>query len=594
LAILAAPAAAAAVLRALAPRRPVLAAPVLTRQDAAAALLVVALVPAMVGLPYAHVGEALPEGRAYRAYFTADFIWSRTVVVELAKGDQPPRNMFLRGDPLNYYWLPHLLSANEYRASRSRLDADTILLVNGLGLGVLFAAFLYGFVRHFATGPVAAALGCAFALAFVSVEASWFLWREWRAGRPLEIVLGMNVDGITRWILGSVLVDGLQRMLLYQPTHHAVTYAAALSALAALVSARAVAAPAVARLVGALLGAALLFSPFSAGMIGSAVALYYGLRLALEGRLRSAPLLALRAAVPIAAAIGTAVAVGYVDPSGGLVDFGLNRMAARNASLVVPLSFGLLLPAGLAGLAVGLARRPRETLALAILVAVCFACYFYVDVRDHQHVYVAWRAGHVLIVAFGALLAVFSAWVRSCGRAARIAWAVCLALGAALAAPTTALDLYTAQDIENRAFGPGFRWTVILSPGELEGLTWLREHTAPDAIVQVEPFVRGRDTWSYVTAFAERRMAAGLPISMVPLAKYEAASARIREIYRSTDAADAYSRAARERIDYLVVGAPERAAYPQLERLLDSRPDLFVPVFRNGEMTIYRLRGSRR
>ena len=35
--------------------------------------------------PFAHVGEELPEGRAYRAYFTADFVWEVAVVAELAK-----------------------------------------------------------------------------------------------------------------------------------------------------------------------------------------------------------------------------------------------------------------------------------------------------------------------------------------------------------------------------------------------------------------------------------------------------------------------------------------------------------------------------
>ena len=47
--------------------------------------LVLLAVTLVVGLPYAHVGEELPEGRAYRAYFTADFVWEVAVVAELAK-----------------------------------------------------------------------------------------------------------------------------------------------------------------------------------------------------------------------------------------------------------------------------------------------------------------------------------------------------------------------------------------------------------------------------------------------------------------------------------------------------------------------------
>src|SRR5207253_4590590 len=92
------------------------------------------------------------------------------------------------------------------------------------------------------------------------------------------------------------------------------------------------------------------------------------------------------------------------------------------------------------------------------------------------------------------------------------------------AAPTTAIDFYNTQDVANRALGPGFRWTLILTPDEIEALDWITTRTPADAIVQIEPSVRDSFTWAYIPAFAERRMAAGLPIGMVPLDKYQAAS----------------------------------------------------------------------
>jgi hypothetical protein len=588
-----APLPALAVVHLLAPRTGVLVPPTLTRRDIAAVLLVLCFVPAIVGRPFSQVGRQLPEGTAYRAYFTADFIWARTVVVELAKAERPPRNMFLRGDPLNYYWLSHLLSAMEYRWNTPALTVDRILLVNALGLSLVFVAFLYGFIRHFANSPAAAAVGCAFALAFASIEATWFLRRLWQRGQPLDIILSYNVDGISRWVLGSVVVDGLHRLLLYQVTHHAVAYGAALSALVAMVASPDPARPALAWLTGLLLGGALLFSSFSALMIGVAVAGCYAIRLIAAGQLRRLPGVAVRAAVPIAAAVGVSIALHYVDAGGGLVKFGLNRVAARNALLVVTLSFGLLLPAGLLGIAVGVATRRWRTLALALLAGVCFAFYFFVNVLDHLDTYVAFRAGHIIIITLGTLLAVLAEWIWARGRLVRVAAAACAVLAAALAIPTALFDIINCQDVFNRKPGPGFRWTVILSPGEVEGMTWIRERTRPDAIVQVEPFARGRDTWSYVPAFAERRMAAGLPISMVPLAKYERASERIREIYRAVDPGDAYLKAGRERIDYLVVGAPERRAYPAFQQTIELRPDLFVRVFGNGDLSVYRIRGVR-
>ena len=160
------------------------------------------------------------------------------------------------------------------------------------------------------------------------------------------------------------------------------------------------------------------------------------------------------------------------------------------------------------------------------------------------------------------------------------------------ALPMTIIDVYNSQDVFNRAQGPGFRWTVVLSPDEVKALDWIRQSTPRDARVQVEPRVRGRDTWAYVPAFAERRMSAGLPIGMIPLAKYEKASGEIAQLFQSTTAADAYAGALAHCIDYLVVGPPERRAYPALQPLLDANPQLFAPTFRNDAIGVYAVSGS--
>jgi hypothetical protein len=94
---------------------PLLRAPEFDRRDVIPVLLVLALVPLVVGRPFAKVGEMRPEGKAYRAYFIADFEWAMAVVSEVSKGDIPPRNPFLAGDTLHYYWLSDLLSAVEHR-----------------------------------------------------------------------------------------------------------------------------------------------------------------------------------------------------------------------------------------------------------------------------------------------------------------------------------------------------------------------------------------------------------------------------------------------------------------------------------------------
>src|SRR6476660_9852789 len=115
--------------------------PRLDRRDAAALAFVFLAVPAIRGRPYSQVGIDLPEGRAYRAYFTADFVWEMAVASEVSKGAMPPRNPYYLGDDLHYYWLMHLLPAVEHRAAGRSIPLEKILLVNAFAIGLAFAGF---------------------------------------------------------------------------------------------------------------------------------------------------------------------------------------------------------------------------------------------------------------------------------------------------------------------------------------------------------------------------------------------------------------------------------------------------------------------
>lgn len=582
-----APLVAVGVAIALARLAPALTLPRLGRADLVAACLVLLIVPLVVARPYARVGAEVPEGRAYRAYFTADFVWAVAVVTEVSKGDLPPRNMFFRGDDLRYYWFAHLLPAVEHRAGGSSLPAEKILLVNDLLLGLTLVGFLYLFVRHFVESPPAAAAAVVAAVLFSSFEGAAFLWRLWAEGRPLDAVRYVNIDAITRWSYRSMPVDGLHRLLLYQPQHQ-LGYILGLSALLLVLQAKERLRPGVLFLAGICLGASLLLSSFAALMLGIIVAAVSAIHLAQARRLRELIAGAVAGAAPVAGAVALSQAFRYVDTGGSLVAFGLNETAARNALVAVFLSFGPMLLAAIAGAGIAVRRRSlRRFWPLLAATGVCWLFYFLVDVPEHQHVYVGWRAGHLLFVAFAAFCGYWLQEGWRAGGVARTMTVLAAAAMAAAAAPMTAIDLFNTQDIGNRARGPGFRWTVILSPDELEAMEWLRRSTPPSSIVQVEPVVRGRDTWAYVPTFAERRMSAGLPISMIPLQKYEAASERIKRLYQLTAAQEAHAAAGAACIDYLVVGPPERAAYARFEPMLDANPEYFAPAYRNPSVAIY-------
>ena len=310
-----------------------------------------------------------------------------------------------------------------------------------------------------------------------------------------------------------------------------------------------------------------------------------------QGRLRGILHCAILGAAPVSLAIGISAALGYTDPGDDLlIRFGLNPVAVRRWPFMLLLSFGPLLFAGIAGL-----LRWKWALGLgapaAALVVAAMTFYFVADVPDMSGVWVGWRSGHLLLIAFAIMGAAggAAAWQRLSWRPL---FALALALAILAALPTVAVDVFNAQDIANRAQGPGFPWTLVISPAERAGLNWIRANTAHDALVQVEPYVRDAGTWAYVPAFAERRMATGLPISMIPLRPYQEASKHVRSgIFGACTAAEAHATATLLHIGYLVVGAPERAAYPGGVATIAGRADLFAEVFRNDALTIYAVAG---
>ncbi len=105
----------------------------------------------------------------------------------------------------------------------------------------------------------------------------------------------------------------------------------------------------------------------------------------------------------------------------------------------------------------------------------------------------------------------------------------------------------------------------------------------------MDPTVRERATWSLIPSFAERRMAAGLPISLLDAPEYHERSARARAMYETSSAAQAAEIARSLRIDYVYVDAVERAAHPAAAKF-DAAPALFERVFADADVAVYRVR----
>jgi hypothetical protein len=106
----------------------------------------------------------------------------------------------------------------------------------------------------------------------------------------------------------------------------------------------------------------------------------------------------------------------------------------------------------------------------------------------------------------------------------------------------------------------------------------------------MEPIVRAREHWTLIPSFAGRRMAAGQPISLLPLPEYKEKSEQVRTLFATTNVADALAIARRLRLDYLYVDGEDVRAYPEGTRKFDEHPESFERVFENDEVRIYRVR----
>jgi uncharacterized membrane protein len=215
---------------------------------------------------------------------------------------------------------------------------------------------------------------------------------------------------------------------------------------------------------------------------------------------------------------------------------------------------------------------------------------FYLVRLSVEGSYIGFRAGQLLQLALPGLAALFFAQLWRAERKWRATAAVIALVLLAIGLPTTLIDTYNAQDIGNRRMGPGFRWTIMLTPEEQEAFLWIRRHTAPTAIVLMDPIAHGRETWSQIPTFAWRRTAAARPISLMNIPEYIERSRRARTIYAGRRPEIAATAARALGADYIFIGPAEQKAHPAAALAkFDTREDLFQIVFANAGARVYRV-----
>jgi hypothetical protein len=546
-------------------------------------LLLLLLVPATFLFPYRNLGSVDAAGnRQYRAYFTADFVWHTALTSELTKYEMPPRNPYLGDRPMHYYWtyflVPAVIAGEGPPALR---DLELCLKANAFYSAVLFLGMLITITWQGAASRAATALAVVLAVLAASAEGAYAVWKLAAQGRSLAGLTDLNIDAMTAWDFGGLRIDSLVRSMWYNP-QHSMSAALGLMTWPIACTAGVGASFGVILLAGLALAGSTIFNP----LIGGVFSLIYGAVILFDA-LRSSRIRQLlnhcAAAVPVGMAIVWCVANEMVEGAGGVVVLGWGGLAAHAPLQTLLLSLGPLLLPALAGMWRPW-RLPMRLWPAAAALMVSLVLFYCVRLSVESS-YIGFRAGQILQLALAVPAAsVFAGLWKGRRYVALGAVAVVLI---SVGLPTTVIDTFNAQDVGNRRMGPGFHWTVTVSPDEQAAFAWIRRQTPETAIVQMDPIAHGRETWSQVPTFAWRRMAAGQPISLMNIPEYEERSRTVHAMYIDADPEEAWRMARELKIDYIFIGPVERGVTPEAIAKFHSRPDFFQTVFANDTTRIF-------
>ncbi len=565
---------------------PLIPLPEWTKRDSAALLLVLHLVPLLIGVPFARVGERDDAGtRHYRAYFTADFVWHMALANEIARFEPDLHNPYFAGEELHYYWT-YFLPATVFgtRGQAGEIEhVEEALKISAMMTALLLLSMIYC-VAWSATGRRWAAVAATgLAMLAPSFEGLYVVHDLLQRGRPLDALRDINIDAVSNWAqypFRGFRIDGLQRSMWWTPQHSASCALGLVGVVAAsrgmLISVQGI------LLTGLALGLSVTFNP----LLGGAFSLVYGLTVAYDVATRrillSAGLKAALAAVPVVVALGWCFSVGMSEGINAL-SFGVHPYAKRAPFSALFISLGGVLLPALIGLLPS--RQVPLRPAIPALIALIFGLLLMHFVTLTDLSWVGFRAGNIILVTIGMLVARGLVLIHQ--RFGRVVTMIAATVLVAAGIATPAIDWYNARDIENRRMGPGFLWTIPFPVDQQAGFEWVRRATPPDAVVQFDPIVRGRQNWSGIPSFTGRRLAAGTPISLLPEPNQEAEAAHVHAIFTTLPPEEAHAAAQALAIDYLWIDGDDRKATtaPALLRLF-GRPDLFPPMFWQGETIV--------
>lgn len=458
-------------------------------KDTSGMIIVFGLVIILTWLPFSKIGSAIDGKLVYRAYFSSDYLKHFSVVESLNQGRIPPPNLFFKGEPLHYYWLPYTVPAFAARivGRGDRAMFAFSFVVNFLFLLLLLQAAggtIWGkkWRRYLALGFVLApSLEGAY---FLAVRSGFSLGRFFEAGR------GVNIDALTRWQWNLPQVDTLLRSLLYTP-QHLLSLAFLLLFLTLLPTEKS---------RPGLLSVALALSLAASFFIGGILFLSWTAYLAaregivlIQKKRRIAASLGLLARHLAPALVVLCIALALRMASFGGSIFLFKPLGPFQIFVLLGLNFGLLILGGVWGLLT--ASFPGRAFFSGLL-ATSLVFVLFVRIADFESD-VSLKAGLIVILVCALLTSRAGAQRRPAKLFLPLALAIILP-----GSPTAILDIRNTADIHNS------RFTSAISIEEMRMLEWIRRNIPADRTVQDFPGIRAWNL-STIPVFAGRQTVVG-------------------------------------------------------------------------------------
>jgi hypothetical protein len=538
--------------------------------------IVLALFVLVLSVPLAHAGSLTERGYAFAGLFGHDFILRATDSVSLAQS-LPADNFFFHGQTTkNYYILWYMLPATIFNLLGKNADADKIVAVISLISVPVFGMLVYLTLESFVKATTQAAIASTrltiiFSLLFVSCYSyHWFFYGLTHVLDPAAYPV---VDRVSHQ-MGPVSTSWFKD-LLFQP--HSIL------ALMQLLAVMYLTLRSPFRLrglwVGLLLGSMLITDSVVFLVIGSGFGVWYLFQIFDRSRIGELALMIGSVTCVVGLCLGIH-AFGSAEYSNKIVF--LPYIAA-----IVGLPMLLLLSLGAMPVLPLLAWKQRAWhlerqtwLLIALLIAALFFMLFITEVLE-GNVFLR----KALTVARLPLLILSGRYLYSFLRPN-----LAVSLLVLLAAPTLLTDTYATSDIRDA------QHVDYVSKEDMAAALWIRGHTEREAVVQSRIDYPGDFEYSLTVCFAYRRAALGLwKMAYQRYPNRAALDERVREVealYMTSSDDERITLAKALNINYLYVGAQERARFPEITGRMDADVRDFKPVYKVGEVSIYQVLGS--